>query len=391
MAEYYIDDRNIVFTNWKDVVKTVDKQPKKKAHMSDVKAWITPEGKVIDLSNANITHNDWAGIHYQMSSQDLIEKGWVRIGDSYEDYSAFNVELLNMKQIPSYVDDFIASVYTGGIIEVEDAGRTVELKDPFPTLQKAVNKEIIRQQASLKTAQHNVDYDFSSTHFVLPKDIAQKVIEWSVKNIPNKDLYDDDSNRYGRELESHITVLFGLLTNDSKEVEDLLKNEKPVRVKFKKTKVFENDMDAIFIEVDSEDIIRLHDKLKELKNEDQQPDYNPHCTVAYVKSGLGKEYAGEDVLEGLELELDTIKFSPKEGDPVYITLGGGTKKEASHVSHNAWIDPNGKQYDVAQYQMHIEWIHQNHRLLEKDYGYDFYKADPRLYREYLEQGKEDGY
>lgn len=255
IAEYYIDDRNIVFTNWKDVVKTIDKAPK-------------------------------------------------------------------------------------------------------------------------KTAQHNVEYDFSSTHFVLPKDIAQKIVEWSVENIPNDDLHDDETNRYGRELESHITVLFGLLTNDSKEVEKILKDEKPVRVKFKKTKVFENDMDAIFIEVDSEDVERLHKKLKELDNEDQQPNYHPHCTVAYVKSGLGKKYAGEDILDGLELELDIVKFSPKEGDPIFITLGGKSDKEASKsydITHGYWIAPDGEVFEADP--SHADWALENDEMLLESYGIDLGEAE----------------
>jgi protein-tyrosine phosphatase len=360
IAEYYIDDRNIVFTDWKDVVDTIGhSKTKKKASIGDVRVWIDTRGKVIPLDDGE-THDGWARRNVEKSLYELIAAGWVRIGDSYEDASSFNIELSNKKQIPEYIDDFIASNYKGGNIEVEDNVGTVEISSPFPNLQNAVNQAIVRQRMVAKTAQHNVEYDYSSTHFVLPKDIAQKIVEWSVENIPNENLYDDDTKRYGRELESHITVLFGLLTNDSKDVEKILKDEKPVRVKFKKTKVFENDMDAIFIEVDSEDIDRLHKKLSELDNEDQQPDYHPHCTVAYVESGLGKEYAGVDILDGLELELDTVKFSPKDGDPVFITLGGGNKKEASDqvIPINNWgaITKNPTADDAEELLTHSSYM-----------------------------------
>lgn len=178
-----------------------------------------------------------------------------------------------------------------------------------------------------KKAQQEVKYDYSSTQFNLPKDITQKILEWSVENIPNEDLYDDETNRYGRELESHVTVLYGILTNDSSELEELLKGEKPVKIKFGETRHFNTKTgDAVNIEIESKDLEELHKKLSAIKHETLQDEYRPHVTIAYVKDGLGKKYSGKDILNSLEVKLDSLKFSPKEGDPKSIELNSTTKE-----------------------------------------------------------------
>lgn len=383
LGAYYIDDRNIVFTDWKDVLKTVEKGTNKEAAL-DTKYWVTPDGELIPLKDH--THLSWImenfkdpriygftrskiNEHGEIYSQDandiassMIRADWVRVTTDEGD-NQFGIEVYDLDSIPPTVDAIIDKFFNphdGRPIMIESigGGDVATISDPFPSIQEAVNadtrKLYLEPASSPKKAQQAVKYDFSSTQFNMPKDITQKILEWSVENIPNEDLYDDETKRYGRELESHVTVLYGLLTNDSAEVEEALKGEKPVKIKFGKTKYFETETgDAINIEVESEDLAKLHDKLAKIKHESMHDEYHPHVTIAYVKDGLGKKYSGKDVLDGLEVTLDSLKFSPKEGDPKFIEVGSNKKEAGFGGTESWWVSPNGESYEA--YPSHADW------------------------------------
>lgn len=183
-----------------------------------------------------------------------------------------------------------------------------------------------------KQAQKGVDYDYSSTHVCLPKHIASKVIEWGKKNIPDEHVYSDETGRYGREKDSHVTVKYGLLTNDAAAVKKLFAEHKPVRVKFGKTRFFSppNGLhDVVVIDVSSEDLHALNKAVEAaFESDDLYPNYEPHATVAYVLPGHGKHYQGQDVLGDVELILNEVIFAPKEGEDVVCPLGPEQEKKA---------------------------------------------------------------
>lgn len=160
--------------------------------------------------------------------------------------------------------------------------------------------------------------EFSSTQVNLPPDVADSVRQTAAK-IPDEDLVED-----GREDEPHTTVKFGLHTNDAEDVRPLLANEPPVKVKFGKVSLFENDdADVVKIDVDSPDLHRLNKKIADaLPHTDTRPEYKPHVTLAYVKPGMGKKYLGLNDLEGQEITLNAITFSGKDRQKIEIPLGG---------------------------------------------------------------------
>ena len=162
-----------------------------------------------------------------------------------------------------------------------------------------------------KYAQVGSQYGMSSTQLDLPHDIAEKIIEWGVQNIPNEELFEDPKEPKGRQLEIHVTLKYGLLTDDVKEIEQALKGEKAPKIKFGKTSFFEpegKDYDVAIIEVESEDLQKLNKKLCDsVKHEDTTgSEYHPHVTIAYVKRGLGATYKGKDILSGEEIALNQV-------------------------------------------------------------------------------------
>lgn len=163
---------------------------------------------------------------------------------------------------------------------------------------------------------------FSSTQANLSGETAKR-IKAIAENIPNSALAKD-----GREAQPHITVKYGLHTNEVKEVRPLIENEAPVTVKLGKISIFpasetKADYDVVKIDVDSPQLHALNKKISDaLPHTNTHPEYKPHITLAYVKAGEGKTFAGSHELEGKEITLDKIAFSDKQEKQAEIQLKG---------------------------------------------------------------------
>lgn len=121
-----------------------------------------------------------------------------------------------------------------------------------------------------------------------------------ISGIDPKDVYVkpyDDS--YGVEDNPHVTVLYGIHEDeiDPEVIYDFIKNEmSPVTVTISKISIFSNDeYDVVKYEVPvTKQLKGYRDKLIKLyPNTQTFPDYNPHITLAYVKSGEGSKYVKE--------------------------------------------------------------------------------------------------
>ena len=164
-------------------------------------------------------------------------------------------------------------------------------------------------------------HEYSSTQLQLPPAVADKVIALG-ESIPDEDLAED-----GREDDVHITVKYGLHTNDPGKVRRMLFNEPPVTVTLGNTSIFSADesgtADVVKVDVESEGLRRLNKKIaKALAHSDSHKTYKPHVTVAYVKPGKGKDYEGRSDLAGQTVTIDHLLFSGKNGTKVSIPLTG---------------------------------------------------------------------
>jgi 2'-5' RNA ligase len=131
--------------------------------------------------------------------------------------------------------------------------------------------------------------EYSWVYINLPKEIKGLMLDFG-KLIDEEDRYEKEADG-GLEKEPHITVKYGLKTNDVKDVKDRLKNEKGGSAKVKMSSHFETEeYDVVKMDVESEDLLRIHNRLNELPHEDKYPDYHAHATIAYVKKGKGKKY-----------------------------------------------------------------------------------------------------
>lgn len=171
------------------------------------------------------------------------------------------------------------------------------------------------QQFLLEKAEH----EFSSTQVNLPGSIASKIRHWGHQFVSDSDVDPEE----GREDEVHVTVLFGLHDNEPDDVEAALEGEGPIKLTLGKTSIFECDKyDVVKLDVNSEDLHRLNAKLRDhCEHTQTHPQYKPHCTIAYVKKGVGKKYIGSDKFAGTKLEIDEVLFSNKSRVKTAIRLG----------------------------------------------------------------------
>lgn len=155
----------------------------------------------------------------------------------------------------------------------------------------------------------------------LPKKIANKIQKWGKENIPNDILY--RAKEFGRELETHITVKYGLTTDNYGIIKELFKDEKPIKARLGKIGFFKanSDFDVVIIKVDSKDLHKINEKINNnLNDEDKFDVYKPHCTIAYVKKGEAAKYAGDDIFDGEEIIFDELVFNDYNDNRTKIKL-----------------------------------------------------------------------
>jgi 2'-5' RNA ligase len=137
-----------------------------------------------------------------------------------------------------------------------------------------------------------VSGNYSWSYINLPKEVEDKMKEFG-EEIDKEDLYVKEADD-GLETEFHVTVKYGLLTDNPKEPKGRLEDEKGGEFYLGESSIFETEKyDVVKMEVESEDLKRIHDRLNELPHEDKYPDYKAHATIAYVKKGKGKKYVGK--------------------------------------------------------------------------------------------------
>ena len=168
-----------------------------------------------------------------------------------------------------------------------------------------------------RTAAPKEVHEYSSTQFNMPREIADAVVKFG------KDIPEDVIGEEGRESESHVTAFYGLKSASPEETREAINGTEPISVKLGKTSLFENeDADVLKIDVDSPELEAINKKLKKLPNGNEHPKFEAHVTIAYLKPGKGKPYAGTDVpnVTGKTVTLDTLIFSSKNGEKTPIKL-----------------------------------------------------------------------
>ncbi len=111
--------------------------------------------------------------------------------------------------------------------------------------------------------------------------------------ISDKDIYNDDTNRYGKEEEPHVTLLYGLHSNVTPQIiQQILDRIHFSDITLTNPSLFPNsDYDVLKFDAAGEGLKEANEIFMKLPNSNEYPNYHPHMTVAYLNKGTaGNEY-----------------------------------------------------------------------------------------------------
>lgn len=151
------------------------------------------------------------------------------------------------------------------------------------------------------------------------------VTNWNeIISVINKDdLYEVEGENYGISKNPHLTLLYGLKPNITKEqIEEVLAKTIDVDkiiIEIENIDTFENENFNVvkFNIKKTEQLQRIFDALSELPNENKFTDYKPHMTIAYVKKGLGEKYKKP---YNHKVSSNEICYSMANGEKIYFEI-----------------------------------------------------------------------
>lgn len=131
------------------------------------------------------------------------------------------------------------------------------------------------------------------------------------------------------ETEPHVTVLYGLATDDPQQIMHVCRNQGPVALRLGPLLAFQGvdldgrEADVVWASVESEGVRELHDRIADsCPHEPAQPSYVPHVTLAYVRPGTACKYVGRDDLAGKSCVVDSLTLADRTGNRTLVPLPG---------------------------------------------------------------------
>lgn len=166
-------------------------------------------------------------------------------------------------------------------------------------------------------------YSYSSLQATLDTEDAKKVKNLAA-GIADEDLYTESgTDKYGREETPHITICYGIHTEDADIVKAAAKNTGRLKANITGAiSVFKSDdYDVLKLEVKSDDFSALNKKVRDsLAVTSSFDKYIPHVTLAYLKKGKGAKYIKLLKAEKMALSFDSLDFSSRNGSFKSVNL-----------------------------------------------------------------------
>lgn len=273
-----------------------------------------------------------------MTEKDKTEgaKAWANVNQTYGDVVYTDAEIRDKWSGMAPLDDdqlaLIAEKKQQKIADAQAAmapapgapaagfPRAAEDAEMLRVLEAAIeanNVEVVHRIVGLQQK-----YKFGSTQVQLPPDVAERLFALG-RAIPDEDIYEPEG---GRETDAHVTVKYGLTEPNAEllaqvGVKDgpftpLLGKFGPITLRLGKTSMFAaQDYDVVVVDVESRDLVALNKAIA--AGVPTAPathgEYRPHATVAYVRSGMGEKYVGQDALNGVEVVVKSLIMTDTEG------------------------------------------------------------------------------
>ena len=169
---------------------------------------------------------------------------------------------------------------------------------------------------AIRTVLVESKHDFGNIQLRAQEPLRSKILSY-IADIP-----DDALAEKGREDKPHITIKYGIHTADTNQIKTAISSFKPFSVTLGKISQFENDKyDVLKVDVTGADLHKFHKLIsKELECTDTHPEYHPHMTLAYLKTGSGKDFVDDDYFSGEVINVSSVVFSDKDSNKTTIQL-----------------------------------------------------------------------
>lgn len=171
----------------------------------------------------------------------------------------------------------------------------------------------------------------------VPAKISDAIKKHAFSSIDQKDIY-YEGNESGMEPYTHVTVVYGLLTNDIDDIGDFLSK---ADIEIGDIGWFHKEEDGYHVlrfEVASKELERMYESIvSSVENVRTYREFIPHITVAYIKDGSdlqsieSKMSSLSNSIKGLKFRIDEYRFSSKDG-ACYDLLTGNDRKIAMRVA-----------------------------------------------------------
>lgn len=181
-------------------------------------------------------------------------------------------------------------------------------------------------------------WDYACTQIDVPSEII-KAIRLLGKQIDEADIHSEGLEEY-----PHITIKFGLLSDEADPIRQIAAQFQPFTVTTGKTSLFENeDFDVLKIEIEGNELRRLNQAIADTGSISTHPSYHPHITIGYLKSGTGKKYL-DLTLPPKSILVDVITLRRMDYGLVKIPLGAIYKAELGSEAITA-VPKDSDHYD----------------------------------------------
>ena len=260
-----------------------------------------------------------------------VTPGNVYVYTIQENIIANSVRKAGYDSVVGYSQRRDGTFFISEVFDVREATYPSKFNPGGTVHQTFLQKEEVKEMKSKSTEAKNdswyktakqTDHSYSWVFLDLPSEVSQQIIEFG-ESIDPEDLYKSEADG-GLEKECHVTVKYALTTDEAKEIKERLDGEKGGKFHMGESSIFETEeYDVVKIEVESEDLERLHNRLNELPHEDKYPDYKAHATIAYVKKGKGKKYVGKFKINK-DFKFKEVHFGDRKEKNTKINLSKST-------------------------------------------------------------------